>query len=386
MHLLRCAVPIVLSLPFFVSNLNAQDRGAFLVRLGNDTTGVEQFEIGKTKVELLQAIRAPRVRLRQATLTLGPNGQFAGVEATVTDPGMPGSKPVQTMSATLMKDSIAGENRADTTVRRYGRSLPPGTEVPAISMWVMFERLSLRRIQAKADSVRVPMYFLGSPDVFWAAIRRLGKDSIDIETTFDQYHARIDREGRILGLRPIRGTQQFSLERFPTVDVKAYAAAFAAREKADGALGAFSPRDTARADAAGAHLWIDYGRPSKRGRVVFGGVVPWGTIWRTGANAATQFSTDKPIAFGSTVVPAGKYTLWTLPTPQGWTLIINSETGQWGTEHKPERDLYQIPMSVSTKSDVTEKFFIHIADEGGKGQWHFVWDQTVAAVDFAVQQ
>jgi hypothetical protein len=134
----------------------------------------------------------------------------------------------------------------------------------------------------------------------------------------------------------------------------------------------------------GANLWVDYGRPSGRGRVIFGGVVPWGEVWRTGANAATQFQTDRTLAFGSTVVPAGFYTLWTLPTENGWTLIINAETGQWGTQHQAERDLYQIPLSVE-KSDIpVERFTIHIADEGAGGQIHFVWDQTVAAAAFTV--
>lgn len=382
----RSALILSLLLPSLPLIAAAQSKGAFLVRLGNDTTGVEQFEIGKTRVVLTQATRAPRARMRHAVFTLGPGGQFAGVEVTVTDPGMPGGKPLQTMSATLAKDSIGGEIRADTSVRKFGIAAPAGTEVPVGSMWVMFERLSLRRAQVKADSVRVPMYFLSSPDVFWVAVRRLGKDSIDIETTFDRYHARIDKDGRIQALRPIQGTQQFSLDRLPSIDVNAYGATFAAKEKADGAVGMFSPRDTARADGAGAHLWVDYGRPSKRGRVIFGGVVPWGQVWRTGANAATQFSSDKPIAFGSTVVPAGKYTLWTLPTKEGWTLIINSETGQWGTEHKLEKDLFKVPMTVSSNSNVVEKFFIHIADENGKGQFHFVWDTTVLAVDYAVQQ
>ncbi|MFN8650513.1 MAG: DUF2911 domain-containing protein [Gemmatimonadales bacterium] len=63
---------------------------------------------------------------------------------------------------------------------------------------------------------------------------------------------------------------------------------------------------------------------------------------RTGANAATQFFTDKPVKLGNTAVPAGKYTSLTVPTPTGWTLIVNGETGQWGTAHKAEKDLYKI--------------------------------------------
>lgn len=363
----------------------AQSKGAFLVRLGNDTTAIEQFEFGKGRIDILTATRAPRAGLRHTVITLGRQDEFSAIEIQALDPAAPAAPARQSTTARIMGDSMAGAMRADTTVRPFGLKVPPGTETPAGSMWLLYERMSMRRARMKADSLRLPMYFLTDTEINWVAVRRLGADSIDIETTYDRYHAKVDKEGRILGLKPIKGTQQFSLERLPSADIQTWAANFLAREKAQGMAGQFSPRDTARADAAGAHLVIDYGRPSKRGRVIFGNVVPWGEVWRTGANAATQFSTDKPVKLGGTLVPAGKYTLWTIPTPDGWTLIVNSETGQWGTDHKAERDLYKIPMSVATKSDVTEKFFIHIADEGGKGQFHFVWDQTVAAVDFEVQ-
>lgn len=382
---IRSLALVALALPLAASSAAAQDKGAFLIRLGNDTAGVEQFEISPTRAEVVTAMRAPRAGLRKATISLTGDWQFSGIDMAGLDPAAPGNPPRTTVTAKLMADSIGGQSRADTTTRFWGLKVQPGTETPGGSMWVMFERLSLRRAKLKADSLRVPMYFLSDTELYWVAVRKLGADSLDIETSYDRYHAKIDRTGRILGLRPIKGTQQFSVERLPSADVQQWAATFAAREKSQGAPGQFSPRDTARAEAAGANLVIDYSRPSKRGRVIFGGVVPWNEVWRTGANAATQFSTDKPILLGQTLVPAGRYTLWTVPTPTGWTLLINSETGQWGTEHKPERDVYKIPMSVQSKGDVTEKFFIHIADEGGKGQWHFVWDKTVAAVDFAVQ-
>lgn len=384
MHI-RSLAALALGLSLAAPPAAAQDKGAFLVRLGNDTTGIEQFEIGQTRAEVVSAMRAPRAGLRRATISLTGDWQFSAIEIAALDPSAPGGPPRTTTSAKLVADSIGGQSKADTTTRTWGLKVTPGTETPGGSMWVMFERLSLRRARLKVDSLRVPMYFLSDTELYWAAVRKLGADSVDIETTFDRYHAKIDKEGRILGLRPIKGTQQFSLERMASADVPAWAAKFAATEKARGAAGQFSPRDTARADAAGAHLMIDYGRPSKRGRVVFGGVVPWNDVWRTGANAATQFFTEKPIKLGQALVPAGKYTLWTIPTPTGWTLIVNSETGQWGTEHKAEKDLFKIPMMVQSKGDVTEQFFIHIADEGGHGQWHFAWDKTVAAVDFAVQ-
>jgi hypothetical protein len=148
-----------------------------------------------------------------------------------------------------------------------------------------------------------------------------------------------------------------------------------------------SPRDTVKVESAGgASLTIDYSRPAKRGRSVIGGIlVPYGEVWRTGANAATQVRTDRPLDFGGTVVPAGFYTLWTLPTATGWKLIVNGETGQWGTAHKPEKDLYTMDMKVSTLPQVVERFTISVEPSATGGVLNLDWDTTRASIAFTVK-
>jgi hypothetical protein len=384
MHLFTMAlVTIALS----TRSLAAQEKAAFIIRLGADTTSIERFSRSGSRIELDQVGRVPRVLRRHATMNVGADGAVNGADVLVTRVGAGNdAPPVQHVIATRDGDSMRVEVHVDTTVRRLAAGVPAGAAVPVISPWVLYDGLSMRLRAGKSDSLRLPMYFLTAPTLSWVALRRLGRDSVDIETEFDRYHARVDSQGRILGLRPIKGTQQYSVDRVASADLDVYATAFAARESQDGALGLLSHRDTATATAGGANLWVDYGRPLRRGRTIFGGVVPLGDIWRTGANAATQFRTDKPIAFGSTVVPAGMYTLWTLPTAAGWTLIINGETGQWGTEHHADRDLYRIPLEVRTGGAPVERFTIHIATEGAGGQIHIVWDTIVAAANFTIPQ
>ena len=125
----------------------------------------------------------------------------------------------------------------------------------------------------------------------------------------------MDGAGRIVHAVPLSGTQQFPAERVASVDINALAVSFGARDQAGQAFGLASPRDTVRATVAGASLMIDYSRPSKRGREIFGTtIVPWGEVWRTGANAATQFRTDKALEMGGVVLQPGFYTLWTIPS------------------------------------------------------------------------
>jgi hypothetical protein len=149
-----------------------------------------------------------------------------------------------------------------------------------------------------------------------------------------------------------------------------------------------SPRDTAMQMIGGTHVMVDYGRPSKRGREIFGGLVPHDRVWRTGANAATTFVTSRDLVIGGTPVPAGTYTLYTLPSAKGWKLIVNKQTGQWGTEYDQGQDLARIDMKVETASGPpVEQFTIDIEPRGTTGgTLRLSWDTTRASVPFTIKQ
>ena len=134
---------------------------------------------------------------------------------------------------------------------------------------------------------------------------------------------------------------------------------------ASGAMGRVSTRDTVHATIGKAHVWVDYGRPALRGRNVWVNGVLGDTIWRTGANAATQLRTDADLSIGGATVPAGIYSLWTRTTPSnGYELIVNRQAGQWGTEYHPERDLARIPLRETTLSAPVERFTMAFDPEG----------------------
>jgi hypothetical protein len=143
-----------------------------------------------------------------------------------------------------------------------------------------------------------------------------------------------------------------------------------------------SPRDTTRIEVGGRRVYIDYGRPYMRGRRIVGGLVPLGRVWRTGANAATTLVTETDLTIGTSRVPRGTYTLYTLPTATGWTLIVNRQTGQWGTQYDPSRDLVRIPMQVTTLRRPVEQFTIALEPGRGGGAHTLAlsWETTRAAV------
>jgi hypothetical protein len=137
-----------------------------------------------------------------------------------------------------------------------------------------------------------------------------------------------------------------------------------------------SPHETVTATVDGAKVTIEYGRPYMRGRKIVGGLVPYGRVWRTGADAATTLTTDAPLVIGGANVPAGKVTLYTLPGEQGWKLIINKQTGQWGTEYTEAQDLARVDLTTRKLSAPVDQFTIKI--EGG--QLKLSWELTELSV------
>jgi hypothetical protein len=147
-----------------------------------------------------------------------------------------------------------------------------------------------------------------------------------------------------------------------------------------------SPPGTASISLGGKKVTVEYGRPSARGRKVMGGLVPWGEVWRTGANEATTFVTEGDVTIGDTKVPAGKYTLYTLPSETGWKLIINKQTGQWGTQYDQTRDLARIDMKVSKPSAPVEQLTIDLKGNGtNAADLIIAWENTSASVTVKAQ-
>jgi hypothetical protein len=157
-----------------------------------------------------------------------------------------------------------------------------------------------------------------------------------------------------------RTTYKQEVERVATLpDIDAITTRFAARANATPPR-SLSVRDTTRATIGAAALMVDYGRPLRRGRDILGEVVAYDAVWRTGANAATQFSTSAPITLAGVDLAPGMYTLWTLPSRAGVQLIINRQTGQWGTGYNARNDLARAALVVDTLAEPVDTFTIAI--------------------------
>ena len=153
-----------------------------------------------------------------------------------------------------------------------------------------------------------------------------------------------------------------------------------------------SPETDVNYTSNGLSIHVVYNRPFKKNRVIFdsAGLVPFGKVWRTGANEATIFETNKDLIISGKTLPAGKYTLWVLPNAQTWMVMFNSEHGQWGinfngeANRDQENDILTVEASVLTQDKVFEQFTISVEKAGEEQELIFIWDKTLVSVPFTV--
>jgi len=366
------------------------DRYGFITRLGNDTVSIENVVRSGNTLTIDGVDRFPRVHQRHATITLAPDGGIKHLVMDVTTPSEPADERERHIIADVNRDSVIMTKRDGAGTKRWAfahGAEPVVAHVPQMySMYELYFNAALQHPSAAttpaADTVPLRQFYLDREfDRFplaHATVRRLPGNKAEVwhdwlsgvgEATLDSTH-------RLLKYSGARTTYKVDVERISEpANLQAIGTQFAALETKNGTVKQLSVRDTARGAVGAATFAIDYGRPLARGRTLLGDVIPFDYVWRTGANAATQFTTSAPITLAGIAVPAGTYTLWTVPRKTGVAdLIVNRQSGQWGTEYDGSRDLGMAHMKTEAASAPVERFTISIADaDAGHGTLVMEW-------------
>ena len=151
--------------------------------------------------------------------------------------------------------------------------------------------------------------------------------------------------------------------------------------------GRLSPHESVGGTVDGAQLTIVYGRPSMRGRTIFGGLVPYGRVWCPGADEATTLSSTQDLRLGDLRVPAGPHTIWILPTADRWTLVVSREASGFHTRYHPDRDLGRVELLKRAIPAPVEPLTFAIAEAaGGGGVISMSWEGTEASIPFLVER
>jgi hypothetical protein len=375
------------SLPAIPATARAQtvtppDSAGFLIRLGADTLAVERVVTYADSITGDFVTRSPHTSrfVYTAHTTRAPDRMVTAYSMSHYGTGLTSSPVDVRVTADFASDS------AHVIVQRKDSShaisyAAPRTTVPLLEPGFGLHQILVSRALA-AHGRRIPFAWVYVPDEVdtGSVMADSGNDAVRITTPTDTIRAVVDSNGHVLTMTDPGGTLQATVTRIPWPDLDHWASDFMDRDARGKGLGLLSARDTVRATVGGATLTVDYSRPAKRGRVIFGNIVPWNTVWRTGANWATSLVTDEDLIIGRTRVPAGSYTIFTIPNPSGWTLIVSRKTGEWGTEYDSSADLVRIPMRALSSPRPTERFTIAVTSRGSVGVLKMSWDWVTAAV------
>jgi len=358
------------------SNTTPPERYGFVATLGNDTVGVERIARSPTRLVTDGVDRWPFVRRRHTEFDLAPDGTIRHMVMDVRTPnGRTPSERGRRVTADFSRNAVTVSVRDSGGVRDTSFVTGGAITVPHVSMMYSVIELEIAAALRRAattgigpgDSVLFRQFYpdrdVGPSFVLHRGFvipRAAGKVELRHNWLSGTGDVTVDSTGRMLTYSGMRSTYKVAVARTTAPpDIDSIADRLAAAERRTG-LQQLSVRDTTRATIGAATFAVDYGRPLARGRTLLGNVIGYDRVWRTGANAATQFTTSAPVTLAGLSLPAGTYTLWTVPHVRGVDLIVNRQTGQWGTEYSRAQDLGTAPMTSDSVDPPVEKFTISI--------------------------
>jgi hypothetical protein len=347
----------------------------FIARLGRDTISVESVTRRGNKMMSDEVDRFPRVRQRHTEIELGPDGGIQHLVMDIRTPSEPAAERERHIVADVTRDSVHLSKRDGTGTKSYAFATGGGiTAAHLPQMYGLYELYFAAALQRAAgakkvagDTVRLRQFYIDREfdrfPLHSAVVRLLpgGKAEISHDWLSGTGEATLDSSRHMLHYSGARTTYGVEVDRLTEPpDVQTIGDQFAALETRNGGVRQLSVRDTARASIGGASFSVDYGRPLARGRQLLGNLISYDHVWRTGENAATQFTTSTPITLAGIRLPQGTYTLWTVPRANGVDLIVNKQTGQWGTGYDRSFDLGRAGMTTAALTTPVEQFTISI--------------------------
>jgi hypothetical protein len=368
------------------SSNTPEERYGFIARLGNDTLSVESVTRTGNSIVSDEVDRFPRVRQRHTEIDLNDDGGIRRLVMDVHTPSEPENERQRRVEVNVSGDSVRITKRDGTGTKRM--SFATGGAVAMAHLPQMYSLYDLYFAAAhnvakksNTDTAKLRQFYIDREfdrfPLHRGTVRFLpgGKAEIRHDWLSGTGDATVDSSGRLLAYSGGRTTYKVDVERLAEPpDVKEIGDRFAAAEAKAGAAKQLSVRDTLRAVIGNASFTVDYGRPMARGRDLLGNVLPYDRVWRTGANAATQFTTSAPITIAGIPLSPGTYTLWTIPRANGADLIVNRQTGQWGTGYNAAHNIGTAAMTTDITETPVEKFTISIRPNGAdRGELLMEW-------------
>jgi hypothetical protein len=363
------------TLSLFSCTAPKEERYGFLTMLGRDTISVERISRQGNTLTSDEVDRFPSVRVRHTVVDLNDDGSIRHLVMDIHTPSEPSGQRDRKVVADVAGNKVHLSKTDSTgTVNRdfsTGGSIVVAHVPQMYSLYELYFAAAWKQAAASKPAAAKPVqmrqfYIDREFDRFplgEVTVKPLdgGKMEITHDWLAGTGEATMDSVGDMLRYSGVRTTYDVRVKRLATPpDVKGVADHWDVAETQAGHVKSLSIRDTTRAQIGNSLFTVEYGRPLLRGRTLLGDLIPYDYVWRTGANAATQFTTSTPIKLAGMEVPAGAYTLFTVPHTNGVDLIVNKQTGEWGTEYNRSLNLGVVRITREVNASPVEEFTISI--------------------------
>lgn len=373
--------------PHIVNNNGSMYTASFVAKWATDTASVETFTIIGNHLYGRAIHLYPEPHLRHFSYKYNDNGSIRDMDIQFFDLNNT-STPLDSKTGLPLRITMKSQNEiVDFRVLdKYGEKQFVhnvnrmdffGGWTPIFGQWQWLTNLITKG--KLGDNLQFLNYIIGDYDIQISKISDKQiqfKSEISAPITFY-----LDEEDRINKIDALGSPWNYTITRHEPIDLEKFTKSFAKKE----IIGDPSPHDQFSTTIAECMITMDYGRPSKRGREIFGNVVPYNKVWRTGAGTPTLFTSGCDIEIQGKIIPHGTYNIFTIPTETTWKLIFNTEDNAWGSAYRKEYDFIQVEMISTHNKKTTEKLLIEIKEkENGDGEINMSWDNTTAQTTFKV--
>lgn len=370
---------------FFSARIVAQQAytASFVAKLGNDTVIVETYNMFHNHLYGRAFLRYPVDQIGVFDFHFYPDGSIRHYTMSYM-------KPDSGFITSSGSQGVFCENKSCTWYAVY-----PGSEkeyenkyavehIDFIGGWTptlsLIEWNCMRLIRSGQQTLPMTLIndYIGTRQV---AVMKGNKDTLIFGGPFLEYTKITSTpEGRILTYDGTPTPWSYIVTRHAPIDVDEAAKRLSKTPK----IGIPSPKIKAKFPVGQDTIKLTYGSPAKRGRKIFGGVVPFDSVWRTGANDPTRIILPFDVRFDKTIIPKGEYSLYTIPNRGEWTLIFNTDLKEWPTDPNRSKDFAQVNMKVKTTGAPNERFIINIEPQKDGGIITLTWDETTAYAPFQI--
>ena len=381
---------IIFSFPFlfFFYLTQAQKlhdkRGGLIYTLGKDTTAIGNYELKGYNFSITVADLTEAMTVSRLAGTFFPNGELKAAAGNMYKP-VPGKDSQVLFSYNLyyQNDTTYIETRRNNmvTTRKYPVKIMVANSLGGYTLVYMPALLVNFAPEKNGDSLLSHHIVFSSARNF--LIRKISAGHYSAgSSVMGMFRLSLDKKGDLRSIDGIGTSWNISGTVVPTLNMDSVITANVAKDQSRPHAAIINKLDSVQTAIGGAVIKIRYSRPAVRGRVIYGEVVPYDRFWRTGADAATKLTLSQAIYFNGKELPAGEYSIFTLPSKNGWTIMFNKESTIWGTEYKAENDVLRVPMSAEALPESVERLTIAVvpADKGGRIE--VSWEKLRASVVF----